>query len=170
MENVQAVVLGAATITMGLVAGVFVLYAHTIMPGLAKTDDRTFVAAFQAIDRAIINPWFMTFGFIGAPVLTAISAGLFLEDSGFHDPGFVLTAGALVLYAVTFAVTIGINVPLNDAIKAAGDADEIDAAGVRAAFTEDVWVQWNRLRVITTTGAFGVLCWALLVHGANNIH
>jgi uncharacterized membrane protein len=149
---------------MGLVAGVFVLYAHTIMPGLAKTDDRTFVAAFQAIDREIINPWFMTFGFIGAPVLTAISAVLFWGDSG-----FVLLVGALALYVVTFAVTIAINVPRNDAIKAAGDPDEIDVAAVRAAFDEDTWVQWNRLRVITTTGAFGVLCWALLVHGANNI-
>jgi uncharacterized membrane protein len=44
-----------ATITMGLIAGVFALFAHTIMPGLRHTDDRTFVAAFQHIDRAIIN-------------------------------------------------------------------------------------------------------------------
>lgn len=164
MENVQAVVLAAATITMGLVAGVFVLYAHTIMPGLAKTDDRTFVGAFQALDRAIINPWFMAFGFMGAPVLTAAAAVLFLGDSG-----FVLIAGAFVLYAVTFAVTIAINVPKNDALKAAGDPDEIDVAAVRAAFGEDSWVQWNLLRVATTTGAFGLLCWALLVHGADNL-
>lgn len=155
--------LAAATITKGLVAGVFVLYAHTIMPGLAKTDDRTFVGAFQAIDRAIINPWFMAC-FFGAPVLTAVTALLFLGDSG-----FVLIAGAFVLYAVTFAVTIGINVPRNDEIKAAGEPDKIDVAAVRAAFDEDSWVQWNRLRVITTTGAFGPLCWALLVHGANNV-
>jgi uncharacterized membrane protein len=41
-------------------AGVFWLYDHTIMPGLGKTDDRTFVGAFQAFDRAIINPWFLS--------------------------------------------------------------------------------------------------------------
>ena len=163
MEDVQAAVLAAATITMGLVAGVFVLYAHTIMPGLAKTDDRTFVCAFQAIDRAIINGWFMAC-FFAAPVLTAITALLFITYAG-----FVLIAGAFLLYAVTFAVTIGINVPRNDAIKAAGDPDKIDVAAVRAAFGEESWVQWNRLRVSTTTGAFGLLCWALLVHGANNV-
>jgi uncharacterized membrane protein len=163
VDYLQSVTLLAATITMGLVAGVLVLYAHTIMPGLAKTDDRTFVGAFQAIDRAIINPWFMAC-FMGTPVLTAVSAVLFLGDSG-----FVLIAGAFVLYVVTFAVTTGINVPRNDEIKAAGDPDKIDVAAVRAAFDEGRWVRWNRLRVITTTGAFGLLCWALLVHGANNI-
>jgi uncharacterized membrane protein len=163
-DNIQSVVLAAATITVGLVAGAFVLYAHTVMPGLAKTDDRTFVGAFQALDRAIINPWFMVFGFMGAPVLTAISAVLFLGDSG-----FVLVAGAFVLYVVTVAVTVGINVPKNDALKAAGNPDEIDVAAARSAFDEESWVQWNRLRVITTTGAFGLLCWALLVHGANNV-
>jgi hypothetical protein len=36
---------------------VFGLYARTIMPGLGKTDDRTFAGPFQAIDRAIINLW-----------------------------------------------------------------------------------------------------------------
>jgi uncharacterized membrane protein len=52
----------------------FALYADTIMPGLRKTDDRTFVAAFQHIDRAIINPWFMITAFGGALVLTACCA------------------------------------------------------------------------------------------------
>ena len=59
-----------AVLTMGMAAGTFALYADTIMPGLRKTDDRTFVGAFQQIDRAIINPWFMIFAFGGALVLT----------------------------------------------------------------------------------------------------
>jgi uncharacterized membrane protein len=59
VNALRTVSLLGATLTMGLVAGVFVLYAHTIMPGLKRTDDRTFVTAFQSLDRAIINPWFM---------------------------------------------------------------------------------------------------------------
>ena len=46
-DELRAVSLLAATLTMGLVAGVFALYSHTIMPGLKHTDDRTFVSAFQ---------------------------------------------------------------------------------------------------------------------------
>ena len=76
MNVLSALVLLAATISMGLTAGVLALYAHTIMPGLAKTDDRTFVGAFQAIDRAILNPWFLGGGFFGALVFTVIAAGI----------------------------------------------------------------------------------------------
>lgn len=55
-STVAGVVLVLATMTTGIVAGVFGLYANAIMPGLRETDDRTFVGAFQQIDRAIINP------------------------------------------------------------------------------------------------------------------
>jgi uncharacterized membrane protein len=56
MFVLRVTALMAATMTMGLMAGVFGLYQHTVMPGLGRTDDRTFVGAFQAMDRAIINP------------------------------------------------------------------------------------------------------------------
>jgi uncharacterized membrane protein len=42
MEALRTGFLLVATVMMGLVAGVFALYAHTIMPGLGRTDDRTF--------------------------------------------------------------------------------------------------------------------------------
>ena len=73
MTLLRTSTLMGATVTMGLVAGAFALYAHTIMPGLRKTDDRTFVAAFQQMDRAIINPWFMITAFGGAFVLTLVA-------------------------------------------------------------------------------------------------
>ena len=54
-DLLRAITLMGGTVTMGLAAGVFALFAHTIMPGLHKTDDRTFVGAFQAIDRSKIG-------------------------------------------------------------------------------------------------------------------
>jgi uncharacterized membrane protein len=157
MDDVRSIVLLAAAITSGLVAGAFVLYAHTVMPGLAKVDDRTFVAAFQALDRAIINPWFMAGGFLGAPALMAAAAVLTIGE----DP-FAWVVAALAAYAVVFGVTIAVNVPRNDALKAAGDPDAIDVAAARAAFDEARWVRWNLLRVVLSTGAFALLCVALL--------
>jgi uncharacterized membrane protein len=52
-DVLREVILIAATMTMGLMAGVFGLYSNSIMPGLRRPDDRTFVAAFQAIDRRL---------------------------------------------------------------------------------------------------------------------
>jgi uncharacterized membrane protein len=63
MEELRTTVLVLATMTTAMTAGVFALYANAIMPGLRATDDRTFVGAFQAIDRAIINPVWLVGGF-----------------------------------------------------------------------------------------------------------
>jgi uncharacterized membrane protein len=41
MDALQAISLLAATITVGLMAGIFSLYSLAIMPGLRRTDDRT---------------------------------------------------------------------------------------------------------------------------------
>lgn len=78
MELLRAAALIVATMTMGLMAGVFGHYAHAIMPGLGETDDRTFVRAFQEIDRAIINPWFIP-TFVGALVSTGLAGILHLS-------------------------------------------------------------------------------------------
>src|SRR5689334_15777379 len=78
MDVMRGLALVLATITMGLVTGAFALYAHTIMPALRGTDDRTFVGAFQAMDRSIINPWFMAGGFVGAALFTGLAGALFL--------------------------------------------------------------------------------------------
>jgi uncharacterized membrane protein len=164
MDAVRALSLIAATMSMGLMAGVFGLYAHTVMPGLGRTDDRTFVGAFQAIDRAIINPWFLAGGFVGALVFTALAAVLHVPA----DRRSVLPwiAVALILYLVVFVITIGVNVPLNDAIKAAGDPDRIgDLAAVRERFDEARWVRWNNVRTVASTAAFGCLAWALVLFG-----
>jgi uncharacterized membrane protein len=160
MDVLQAVVLVAATITMGLITGAFYLYAVAIMPGLGRTDDRTFVGAFQAVDRAIINPLFML-NFLGALVFTGLAAALHL---GADDrPVLAWTGAAFGLYLVVFVTTIRVNVPLNDGLKAAGDPDRIaDLAAVRARFDEAKWVRWNNLRTVLSVLAFGCLVAALL--------
>ena len=161
MNLLRPLSLLGATLAMGLITGVFALYAHTIMPALKGTDDRTFVAAFQAMDRAIINPWFMLTGFLGALAFTLAAA---LAHLG-RDP-FPWVLAALVLYIVAFVVTVAINVPLNDALKAAGDVDHIrDLAKVRADFHETRWAVFNLVRTLTSAGAFGCLAWALVVYG-----
>jgi uncharacterized membrane protein len=161
MTELRAISLVAATLTMGLVAGAFALYAHTVMPGLKKTDDRTFVAAFQSLDRAIINPWFMAGGFLGALVFTIAAAVAHLGQDAL--PWIV---AALVLYAIAFVITIAVNVPLNDALKGAGDPDRIsDLAAVRERFDEARWAAFNLVRVVTSTAAFACLAWALVVYG-----
>ena len=73
---------------------------------------------------------------------------------------------AFVLYLAVFVITIVVNVPLNDAIKAAGESGPIaDFAAVRERFHEARWVGWNHFRSVASTIAFACLAWALLLHG-----
>lgn len=161
MTALRTLSLLAATLSTGLGAGVFALYAHTIMPGLGATDDRTFVAAFQSMDRAILNTWFIGGSFLGALVFGVLASALSIGR-----PELAWTAAAVVLWGIAVVITIVVNVPLNDALKAAGPPDAItDLAAVRAAFDEARWRMWNLVRVVLTTASFGLLAWALVVHG-----
>jgi uncharacterized membrane protein len=162
MQLISGAVLVAAILTTGLMAGVFSLYAHTIMPGLGQADDRTFVGAFQAIDKAIINPWFMA-SFFGALVPTGLAGALHL--SGHARNVLPWIAAAFILYLIAVVITLAVNVPLNDTIKAAGDPDHIgDLAGVRRHFSEARWSAWNLIRAVTSTAAFGCLVGAAMMY------
>jgi uncharacterized membrane protein len=158
-DPVAGVVLIVATMAVGLMAGVFGLYANTIMRGLGRTDDRTFVGAFQSIDRAIINPLFLA-TFFAALILTGAAGVLHIGDDG-----LAWIVVAFVLYLVGLVITFAVNVPLNDAIKAAGEPDAIDVAGVRARFDEARWSRWNLVRALLTTASFACLACALALRG-----
>ena len=163
LELFRPAALLAATITMGISAGVFQLYSFAIMPGLGRTDDRTFVTAFQQIDRAIIGPWLLVF-FFGPLAFAVLSAALHLGAG--ERTVLPWIGSAFVLYLAVFVITIVVNVPLNDAIKAAGESGPIaDFAAVRERFHEARWVGWNHIRSVASTIAFACLAWALLLHG-----
>jgi uncharacterized membrane protein len=153
-------VLFAATLTTGLAAGVFFLYSNSIMPGLRRTDDRTFVGAFQQLDRAIINPLFMAV-FVGSLILTGLAGLLYIGESDRGALPWIVVA--FVLYLVTVVITMTVNVPLNDAMKAAGEPDTIgDLAKVRRDFNEARWVAFNLVRTLLSTAAFGCLVAAVM--------
>jgi uncharacterized membrane protein len=146
-------ILVAATVATGLQAGTYYTWASGVMPGLARTDDRTFVAAMQQMNVAIVNPVFML-TFLGAPLL----AGAALA-TGSSTARPWLIAG-LALAVSTVVITGALNVPLNNALEAAGSVDRIaDLAAVRADF-EDSWVRWNIARTVTSTVASACLAWA----------
>jgi uncharacterized membrane protein len=152
----------AATMTMGLMAGLFTAFAYSVMPGLHRTGDRTFVEAMQRINVAILNGWFLI-AFLGALLFTALAVVFHLGDG--RRPVLPWVVAALVLYVVVLVVTMGINVPLNDRLNAAGSPDKIpDLAAVREHF-ETRWVYWNIVRAVASTAAFGCLTWALVLYG-----
>jgi uncharacterized membrane protein len=161
LDLTRGAVLIAATLTTGLMAGLFYAYSISVMPGLGKSTDRTLVEGMQRINVAIVNGWF-AIGFGGALVFTALAAVLHL---GGERSVLLWTVAALVLYIAVLAITVGFNVPLNNELAAAGELDKItDFAAVRERF-EGAWVRWNIVRTVVNTAAFGCLTWALVLFG-----
>lgn len=167
MSKARTAVIFVALVLAGTLAGFFLTYAFTIMPGLATTDDRTFVAAFQGLERTLrgdtfdygIN-WPVFLGFFGGPFIIAVAIAL-----NRSRPIVWWLVAALVLHIATIVITVSFNVPLNNELSAAGDPNTIDAAQVRADFREGWWRAWNLVRSATSLGAFVCLGWALFLHG-----
>jgi uncharacterized membrane protein len=156
-------VLGAATVAMGLIAGVFYTFATAVILGLGESSDRTFVEAMQNINVEIENPVFFL-SFLGAPVLAAVA--LVQEWRGGRSPAFPWIVAGLAVYVVgAFLVTLGANLPLNDELADAGAPDRIaDPAAVREDF-EDPWIAWNIVRTVASTAALACLARALMLYG-----
>ncbi|MFE6713743.1 DUF1772 domain-containing protein [Streptomyces sp. NPDC057695] len=144
-------VLGAATVATGLVAGVWFAYVCSVMPALARSDDRVYVEVMRNINEVIQNPLFFT-PFFGATVLAAVAAR---QHRGTR--ALPWTLAAFVLSVVVLLVTSAANVPLNDALASADDP-----TAARAAF-EGPWVAWNLVRAVLTTAGFACLLRALAV-------
>src|ERR687895_2030034 len=106
LELFRGGALAAATLTTGLMAGLYYAYAISVMFGLSRTDDRTFLSAMQQINVAILNSLFFV-SFFGALVFTALAGVLHLQTDWRALLPWI--AAALVLYAATLLITIGFN-------------------------------------------------------------
>ncbi|WP_449486279.1 anthrone oxygenase family protein [Streptomyces avidinii] len=159
MDIARLAALVAATLTTGLIAGLFFAFDVSVMPALKRSDDRTLISVMQRVNTSIINGWFML-AFLGALLFTALALALHLP-AGEHAALPPLT-GALVAYVLALAVTGRVNIPLNNALEAAGPVELIaEPAAVRRAF-ETKWVPANRWRTALCTTALACHSWALL--------
>lgn len=158
-----AFIAGLALLLMGNIAGLFYAYSVSVVPGLNATRADHAVAAMQQINVKILNPLFFA-SFMGAPLVAAV-AGVLLLGSG-QRTAAVLFFGAVAVYVLgAFVPTVIVNVPLNNALLAAGDVtDPARAAQVWAEFAPK-WAPWNHLRTLAScaglllTGA-GLFVWA----------
>jgi uncharacterized membrane protein len=148
-------VLVVAAVVAGLQAGTFFTWSTGVMPGLARVDDRTFVDAVQQMNIAIVNPVFIA-TFLGAPLLAGAAAVV----AGPQARPWAIAATALAVG--TLVISFAGNIPLNNALDAAGPVDRIrDLATVRADF-ETLWVRLNVGRCLTSAGALACLAMATL--------
>jgi uncharacterized membrane protein len=141
----------------GLIAGVFFAFSTFVMKALAQRPPAQGIAAMQAINITVLNPWFMT-AFLGtavACILLTISSLL-----KWNQPGAVyLLIGSLLYLVGTLGVTMVFNVPLNDAL-AKVEPGSTDGASLWASYLTN-WTLWNHVRTVAALAAAALFTSAL---------
>lgn len=138
-----------AALGCGLIAGVFFAFSTFVMKALAQQPPAQGIAAMQSINITVINPWFMT-AFLGTSVACLMLMVLSLLK--WQQPGTAyLIVGSLLYLIGTLGVTIGFNVPLNEALAIA-KPDTLEGANLWAKYLTD-WTVWNHVRTIAALAA-----------------
>ncbi len=145
-------VLGAATATTGLMAGLFYAFDVAVLPGLRAGDDRTYETAMRNINKAIENPLFAA-TYTGALALPAVAAVLQWRAGNRRAAAWALAGAAG--YGAALALTSRVNVPLNQALAAGSGRSEVDGR----------WGAANRGRTLACTVALACLARSLTLHG-----
>lgn len=140
----------------GVMAGLFFAYSNSVMPALARLPGPQGITAMNHINVVIQNPLFLAI-FMGTAVLALVLVVAALTGSATR-PGWILIGAALYL-AGNIAITFAINVPMNNALAAAG-SDGASSEAFWAMFL-DRWVFWNHLRAAACTGALAAFAMAM---------
>jgi uncharacterized membrane protein len=149
--------LALAVGSTGLYAGFMLIFLTGIMPALARLGDAEFVGAMRRINEYVPKPVFLVV-FLGVAAFP-LAAFLVLADGRSDTQKWLVLAG-LVCAVLNHLVTIGGNIPLNNALAASERTGEAPSA-VRAAF-ERRWNGFHAVRTALITAAFGLLTAATL--------
>jgi len=136
-----------ATLGCALVAGITLIFAIVIMPGLETMGERRFLEGFKAIDRVIQDnqPVFL-FVWLGSGL--ALIATTVLGFRALEGIDLAMLIAALLIYLPGVQVaTAVVNVPLNNRLQAQ-DLGQLDDDEIRQAVTEFAprWILWNNIR------------------------
>jgi len=142
----NTILLTIATVFAGLMAGLFYAWSISVTPGIAQVSDQNYLTAFQAMNRAILNPAFFI-PFMGQAIVLPILTYLYYK-SATPNPFLYLLIATTLYWGGCMAITMYGNVPLNNNLEVL----QIDLltpkqlADFRLRFEQ----KWNRLNWIRT--------------------
>jgi uncharacterized membrane protein len=149
------ILLTISILSAGLIGGLLFGWMVSVIPGLKGVGDSTYISTMQSINVRIVNPAFVI-PFMLTPALLA-GAGVLEFRAGNGRRGWLLGTAAVTYFIGVLAVTIGGNIPLNDAL----DEFDLGAASVtqtaeRRSSYERPWNRWHMVRTLASGVAFAL--------------
>lgn len=142
----------------GLFSGAMAVFSQFVMPGLDKLEPGDGIAAMQAFnERATKSPAFMLTMLGTAVVSIAVIVAALLDIS--EGWAKYALAGAALYLAFPIGITMGYNVPRNNALDAL-DPQAADSAAYWARYLSE-WTKGNTIRALGGTVATALLIVAI---------
>lgn len=132
----------------GAIFGFFYAWVCSTMWGLDQADPRVAIAAMQAMNASVRNAVFFPAFFL-TPIVLAVAAGAAYR-SQFRSAAFCFAAAGLVYLVFGLFLTIGINVPMNEALATADIPKDVEAARTVWQNYSPRWQFWNQTRTIAS--------------------
>lgn len=137
--------LWVSAIGCGWMAGLYFAFSAFILQAFDRLGPAPAAAAMNAINVQIVRSLFLPL-FLGTTLSCAALAVIGLARIG-TPAGMAMLAGGLAYVIGMFVVTMAFNVPLNNALMAAGGAD---VAGAWSHYLPR-WLVWNHVRTLAST-------------------
>jgi uncharacterized membrane protein len=159
-SSIITVLLWAAALGSGLVAGIYFAFSAFIMQAFDKIDATHSIAAMNSINKTILRSLFMPLFFSSSivSVLLIIVAIAHWSEAG---SGLTLIAGA-VYFIGMFVCTVLFNVPLNNSLARPSSTSD-DALLVWSHYLA-TWTRWNHLRTVSSLLSCVLCIWLLTDH------
>jgi len=152
----QTIILILATLSTGIMAGIFFTWSNAVTTGLGRLSDLEYLNAFQSMNRTILNPTFF-FAIFGPVLLLPLSS--YLQYKAAPNTLFWMLLAASLIYLIgVIVVTFTGNIPLNEILdKSALDGFSLqEGKSLRDNF-ENNWNSLNWIRTYSALGAFLLL-------------
>lgn len=158
--NFKIIVLMLGILFTGLTAGLCFTWSNAITPGIGRLDDLGFLKAFQAMNRAIINPSFLMV-FFGPVILLFINA--YLNRNAPQTTFWSFILAAILFFMGIGLITIFKNVPLNELLDKTvlENLSTVELKELRTKF-EQPWNRWHIQRTIASFASFALLLIGLI--------
>ena len=147
MKNIIIIV---AIISSGVMSGIFFTWTNAVKPGIGTLNNISYLRAFKAMNKAILNPLFYIIFIL--PVLTiTISAYINYGSPNFYVFKLLLTSTLIYFFGV-FILTINGNVPINELLENT-DLQKISETEL-SSLRENIENKWNNFNLIRTVSSF----------------
>lgn len=157
MKDLLDILTLAGVLGSGLVAGIFFAFSTFVMRALGQIPEEQGIAAMQAINVTVLNPWFFGAFFGTGAVCLPVAMLAFGSAAGIQR---MCLLGACALYLLgTILVTIVANVPLNNQLAVVG-ANSAEARALWSRYLPK-WTFWNHIRTAASMSAAGLFAASL---------